>query len=313
MSQASRDASCPVCRGRSRFLCETPCAHDPSIVIRHQRCRHCDLVFVGNQFNDEQLGTAYRALKQSRYYAEIRSTEALKFQTAMDNLRHLGIASHSQILDIGTGNGDFLAFLQDAGFLCLAGHEIPGPPIEQLDRRAIPVYRDYDFASLPEASFDVVTMLDVMEHVSDPHAAASAAFRALKPGGVWYFHTPLVTPLDRMMHAVQKLPVLNRVGRAWQRSRTSIYHLQNYTSAAVDQLLTSQGFERTLFHRRNELSWPLSMYVRLYCSQRLGLPNFTATLLAPFAVPLVATNLMNPNKGIVAARKPVAVRAKRAA
>ena len=307
MSKKSLEASCPVCDSRGRFLCETCCAHDSSIVIQHYRCRDCKLVFVGNRFDNEQLRAAYSACDTQTYYAEVRSTEAQKFQTAIDNLRQLGTTSNSQILDIGTGNGDFLAFLQDAGFSRLAAHEIPGANTDQLDRRGIPVYRDYDFASLPMASFDVVMMMDVMEHVPDPHAAAAAVFRALKPGGVWYFHTPFVTPLDRMMHAVQKLPGLRRVGEAWQRSRTSIYHLRNYTRAAVERILRAQGFELALIRVRNELSWPLSRYVRHYCCRRLGLPDFTAKLLAPLAAPLIATNLVNPNKGIVAARKPIPV------
>jgi hypothetical protein len=130
-------------------------------------------------------------------------------------------------------------------------------------------------------------------------------FRALKPGGVWYFHTPFVTPVDRLMHGVQKLPVVSRFGRAWQRSRTSIYHLQNYTPEAISRVLTPYGFETAQIHVQNELSWPIRRYLEIYVCGPLRLPRFVALLLVPFAAPVIATNLMNPNKGIVAARKPI--------
>jgi 2-polyprenyl-3-methyl-5-hydroxy-6-metoxy-1,4-benzoquinol methylase len=302
-------AICKICGGRSRFLCTTPCSHDKSLILHHHRCRDCGLVFVADKFTNEQLGTAYGAFDEGQYYEEIRATEAAKFVTARENLQRLGVTPASRILDIGAGNGDFLASLQDAGFKQLSGHEIPGADTKQFDQRGIRVYKDYDYSTLPAGAFDVVTMLDVMEHVPNPHAVCAAVHRALVPGGLLYFHTPFVTPLDRLMHGVQQLPVVSRFGRAWQRCRTSIYHLQNYTPSAVEQVLRENGLEVAGIRVQNELTWPLWRYVKIYMSDPLRWPTFTAHLIAPFTAPLIATNLMNSNKGIVSARKPAAAAA----
>jgi SAM-dependent methyltransferase len=44
-------------------------------------------------------------------------------------------------------------------------------------------------ADLPEATFDVVTMWDVIEHLTDPRGTLEQAYRLLKPGGLMVVHT----------------------------------------------------------------------------------------------------------------------------
>src|SRR5262249_16662200 len=41
----------------------------------------------------------------------------------------------------------------------------------------------------PEASFDVVGMMDFLEHVEEPSAIVAEAARVLRPGGLFFFHT----------------------------------------------------------------------------------------------------------------------------
>ncbi len=143
-----------------------------------------------------------------------------------------------------------------------------------------------------------------MEHVLDPVFTAQAVFRILKPGGLIYIHTPCVTPTDRLMHVFQKLPLLSRIGRMWQRGRTSIFHLQNYTGKSMRDVLARAGFEAIHFEQRNELSWPVHMYVRVYICQRLGWPSFLSYVATPFLFPFLATSAFNSNKGMIWARKP---------
>jgi 2-polyprenyl-3-methyl-5-hydroxy-6-metoxy-1,4-benzoquinol methylase len=46
------------------------------------------------------------------------------------------------------------------------------------------------------ASFDVVAMIDVIEHLSDPAAAIRRAAELLRPGGVLYLVTPDIDSLS---------------------------------------------------------------------------------------------------------------------
>jgi hypothetical protein len=108
------------------------------------------------------------------------------------------------------------------------------------------------------------------------------------------------------MHFLQKVPVLKRAGTIWQRGRTSIFHLQNYTPRSLTHLLTKAGFSNIEIDVRNELSWPVRSYVKIYLLEKQGLPGYLAPIIAPFAYPFLATDLFNSNKAIVRAQKTTA-------
>ncbi len=250
------------------------------------------MVFVGNRPTNEELGEAYGTLDHQQYYAEIRETNAAKMRECVLELAQI-VSSDAKILDVGCGNGEFLLLLKANGFRHLAGHEIPGADLSALTRAGIRIWQDYDYETLPDNSFDCVTMLDVAEHVPSPRHLFDNCLRILRPAGLLYVHTPGVSMLDRVMHH------LGPVGRKWQRSRTSIFHLQNYSQTSVRLLL--REFADVRCRQVNELTWPLSRYVRVY----LRPPRALAPILTAALWPFLCTSV-NANKVIVVARKAAA-------
>jgi 2-polyprenyl-3-methyl-5-hydroxy-6-metoxy-1,4-benzoquinol methylase len=299
----AKTVKCKVCGTEAYHLCDTPNEHGDIRTIQNYRCGNCGLVFVGTPITNDQLGAAYASMDSAKYYEEVGKTTERKFQTALTNLRRLTVNERSSLIDIGAGRGDFLLFLKRAGFQCLSGQEIPGEDTRELEDNGITVYKDYDYHSIPSESFDVVTSLDVMEHVPDPRKVAQSLYRILKPRGIMYFHTPCVTFTDRLMHRVQKVPGVGKVGRIWQRGRTSIFHLQNYTRNSLELILREAGFDSVSITGVNELSWPVRRYVRIFLCEKQGLPGFLSYLVTPLAYPFLATTLLNANKAIVVARK----------
>lgn len=298
-------SSCKVCGTSAYLLCKNHNEHGNIKTIYSYRCTGCGLVFVGNEITSDDLGHAYSTLDTEEYYEETGSTAKNKFTASLQNFEKLGIKKNSAILDIGTGNGDFLLLAQERGYTNLFGHEIPVQPTPRLDSAGITVYRDFDYKVLPPSTFDVVTLMDVMEHVLDPKQVMIEVWRILKPGGIVYFHTPCVTPIDRFMHWLQRVPLAARIGTGWQRSRTSIFHLQNYSRRSIEMILENAGFPSFNLIVLNELSWPVNRYVRVYICEKMGIPTALAPLIVPVIYPFVATSIFNPNKGIVWAQKPV--------
>ncbi len=185
----------------------------------------------------------------------------------------------------------------------MSAHEIQGSDLSRIKNIARYIYQDFDYCSIPSDSFNGVTLLDVAEHVINPKYLIGMCARILRKGGVIYFHTPVVTHTDRLMHFVQKVPVLSKAGIIWQRGRTSVFHLENYTSKSLILLLEDTGFCDIRIEVKNELSWPVARYVRTFLLEKQGLPGFIAPVFAPFFYPFLATDTFNANKAIVSARK----------
>ncbi len=101
--------------------------------------------------------------------------------------------SPRDVLDLGCGAG----FLSN--YLAARGHRVRGL---DADAESLAVARAYDRSGnaryqrgdacalpYPDASFDVVCAMDLLEHVEDPERLVAEAGRVLAPGGVFFFHT----------------------------------------------------------------------------------------------------------------------------
>lgn len=214
--ESNRIGGCRVCGSANTvYLCETYNEHSNTRILEHRRYAECGSVFVSNDIGSEELGIAYSDLDSTRYYEEIESENREKIASAIRNLRDLSIPESSSIIDIGAGNGLFIELLHQEGFTNLSAHEIPGANLQKIHDFVSEIYQDFDYTSIPSGYFDIVTLLDVVEHVMDPRYLVQTCHRILKPGGLIYFHTPVVTNTDRMMHFMQKLPVLKKPGIIW--------------------------------------------------------------------------------------------------
>jgi 2-polyprenyl-3-methyl-5-hydroxy-6-metoxy-1,4-benzoquinol methylase len=88
------------------------------------------------------------------------------------------------LLDIGCGNGRFLAVMRILGWR-VHGIE-PDERSAELARRATgaPIHAELDEELYPPAHFDVITMHHVLEHLADPATVMRQCFRLCAPGGL---------------------------------------------------------------------------------------------------------------------------------
>lgn len=91
------------------------------------------------------------------------------------------------------------------------------------------------FADLEPASFDLITALDVLEHIVDDRGAARDLWRALKPGGTLLVHVPRDRWLTRdgVVHEYSDED-------AWQINPGHVR--QGYSPREVRELLSGAGF-----------------------------------------------------------------------
>ncbi len=102
------------------------------------------------------------------------------------------VAPGRGLLEVGCGTGDFLDFSREHGFSCV-GTE---PALEAAQRalaKGLTVHTmtlDKFVARSPAATFDVVVMLNVLEHVPDAVKTLQECKQVLAPGGILCVRVP---------------------------------------------------------------------------------------------------------------------------
>ncbi len=104
--------------------------------------------------------------------------------------------THRRILDVGCGGG----ILTEA--LAKAGASVSGIDLSQASIRAARQHVDHqglqieyqcvevdEFTQLHQGHYDIVTCMEMLEHVPHPEEIVAACAKALKPGGQAYFST----------------------------------------------------------------------------------------------------------------------------
>ncbi|MGD0962241.1 MAG: class I SAM-dependent methyltransferase [Methylomonas sp.] len=136
----------------------------------------------------------------------------------------------ARVLDVGFGSGSFLRYAKDAGWMA-AGVDTDPQVIEaakswgcQVRQGGIEAFAD------EEASFDLITMNHVIEHLHEPRKTLDQVFKLLKPGGKLWLETPNITSFSHEYY-----------GRNW-RGLEPPRHLIIFNAKALTQMLAECGF-----------------------------------------------------------------------
>lgn len=99
------------------------------------------------------------------------------------------VVASGRLLDVGCGNGAFVAGAARAGYDA-EGHDLaPKVAAAASARWSLPVHTG-DLAGLDAAPYDVITLWDTLEHAVSPRALLADVARLLAPGG----HVVVLSP-----------------------------------------------------------------------------------------------------------------------
>lgn len=129
------------------------------------------------------------------------------------------------ILDIGCARGDFLLFMLARGF-AVHGTETDKAAFTHCRSRGIAMHEGADLSIIPDATFDVVTMIHVLEHILDIHHAMHHIYRILKPGGICLITVPNFDAAERTFY-----------GKHWFGYEVP-RHLSHFTRVSLTTLVT---------------------------------------------------------------------------
>ena len=139
----------------------------------------------------------YHGLGQKWYSAKddpialLRAESKTRNQWVFETLSKL--KADAKILDVGCGGGFLSNFLSEKGFsvtgLDLSKESLEVAKLCNHGGQAHYVYGDAYKLPFEDQSFDSVTCMDFLEHVSEPALVLKEIARVLKPGGSFFFHT----------------------------------------------------------------------------------------------------------------------------
>jgi 2-polyprenyl-3-methyl-5-hydroxy-6-metoxy-1,4-benzoquinol methylase len=235
----SRVINCPLCGSARQTVLFVKRGY-PIV-----RCDECALVFANPQVDESLVLAEYRAGSEraNDLWVDVLTSERQleldreKFEEILDELEPY--RGDGRLLDVGTSIGLFLRLALDRGWDA-TGNEF--------GERARAVARErfgldvtdapLDALGVEPASFDVVTLNSVLEHVNEPRKMLREIRAPLKPGGALFVIVPNVDSLAcRVLH---------------ERAATfdGRNHLIYFSPATLARMLDAEGYDVVETHTR---------------------------------------------------------------
>lgn len=198
---------CPVCQGQSIKLGDKRGNYIPQdFTIRE--CPKCTYAFVENPCVDfgriynEDYYRAKGADPLTDYVFELENPDETirnhELRGIVEAVRSIvGSLESKSWLDFGCGNGGLVRYLSGEAreARLVAGFE-EGWIADEARRRQINILSESELGRL-KGSFDVVSAIEVLEHVLDPVETLLRIRELLKPGGLFFYTTGNSAPFRK--------------------------------------------------------------------------------------------------------------------
>ena len=210
------------------------------------QCSDCGHIFANPCPPIELINRLYARIEDPEYEAEA-ANRAQNFIPILNQLDQI-FPNRGKILDVGAATGIFLALAQKRKWQ-VTGVE----PSTWAVRLASEKYNlnlienTFEKVKLPAGNFQVITMIDFIEHVPHPKEAVRKAANLLQPEGILVIVTPNIKSL-----------VARLAGKRWWHYRPA--HLAFFTWSSLTTLLEQAGFQLL---KKSTYIWTFSLYYLL--------------------------------------------------
>jgi len=203
---------------------------------------------------DEQLATYYAAYskdnwidlsrRQGSRYPKLRKLFH-RFSGDVDPRDFVHVPTGARVLDYGCGLAGYLCDFHDRG-VAISGAEITGYVVEACQRNGFDVHKVDSFSHIPfaDGEFDIVYLMQVFEHLRDPHEFMEELARILKNGGLLYLAVPNAASIWRKVF-----------GYNWVSGWYAPFHLFHYNRDTLAKLVAQHGFVISASWSRTPETW----------------------------------------------------------
>lgn len=193
---------CPLCHSGQFNLYINCKDHSQSQeVFPIQECRQCHLKFTSPRPAEADLGQYYES---QDYISHTNKSSNLtnrlyKLARIYTIQQKAGLlrkwAGKGNLLDIGCGTGEFLAYNKAKGWAVKGVEVSPGARAKAEEKLGQPVYSDLNQIDAAE-SFQAISLWHVLEHVSDLRESCQKIIDLLAPHGTLFIAVPNCDSFD---------------------------------------------------------------------------------------------------------------------
>lgn len=235
---------CPICASEDNtpFAFEYVTIRGENLKLGINICASCQLNYISPRLNSDALMILYnegysRETVSGVYSVDISvsKNEYIKFTEYVYRFLPQG----GKLMDVGCGMGNFLSLLLGNPKYEIAGVEFSEFAGQQAREKGIQVQiGNLVTIDIPDNSYDIVSMLYVLEHVPNPLPMLEKIWKILKPGGVLLVAVPNYNYL-RITH----VGFLSKLLYGKTTTLHAEEHLQNFTPGTLRRILNKASFE----------------------------------------------------------------------
>jgi 2-polyprenyl-3-methyl-5-hydroxy-6-metoxy-1,4-benzoquinol methylase len=201
-----------------------------------KKCRACGMCLVNplGDFMGENETQEYFINEYLPLYLTHRENSLAERRAHISAIRRYArLSDHPLHLDVGCATGSMLQEAKGAGWHSTGVETSEFAADYAAQHSGCPVYAGtLEKAAFRSESFDVVTLMDVIEHVPNPSALMEEIFRVLRPGGVLFVVTPNFASFFVWLYGPKAYGV-------WPE-----HHVVYFQPATMRKLLRKSGFTR---------------------------------------------------------------------
>jgi len=227
---------CPLCNGTKQKL-----IYSERGVLNIVKCLSCNLIYVSPRLKSPDKiyhGDAKIYFEEAKliFFGKAKHHRDPNYLRDIKMIKKY--KPSGRFLDIGTNMGFFLR-LAAKGNWDLWGVE-PSPSLSEIARKYFNL--NVKTAYLEEAgfqsnSFDVISMIDVFEHITNPATILKEINRILKPGGILFIKVP------NGLFNLLKFRLAKFAGRLKNYDIFDSYeHVVHYSENSLEKMLAKYGF-----------------------------------------------------------------------
>ena len=209
------------------------------------QCQSCEFRFVTPRPTQTEIARAYSAPNQYDSWIAVDAARQALWQRRWSRVR--GLKPTGRLLDVGAGLGTFVDLARQDGWT-VDGTEVSETAVRYAQERYGISLRLGQLAAveLGTATYDIVTLWHVLEHVPSPASTLANCYELLVPGGLLIMAMPndgaaahgLSLP-GRAFRGLRGRPSLPRYVRLYPGAES---HLSHFTPRTLRRRLAASGF-----------------------------------------------------------------------